>query len=270
MSADELRALIHDHIARAQRLNLARPAPPACATCADTGWREVTIERGNGTAAERCTECDRGKSIKLACVHDLPAEFVDARLGNYPIAAYNADAVASMRELVAGTRDHIFLSGAPGVGKTRLAASGANEFADQGIGGAFISLDWLFRISQRAISDPTKRAEADALESRVFDTPIVILDDVPGVESPTDFTHGFLLRILERRFNRRLVTIITSNFSPKDLETFFRDTRIMSRIVGNCGEAVEINGPDHRLARTHAGRMRVVPPVDARISRKRA
>ena len=72
----------------------------------------------------------------------------------------------------------------------------------------------------------------------------VIFDDI-GSEHHTDFSHEFILAILNKRWNRELWTGFTSNMSIGKLPY---DDRIKSRIAGIVGDNVHnLSGKDKRL-----------------------
>ena len=162
------------------------------------------------------------------------------------------------RKVAEPKRRHLFLSGGVGTGKSRLAASLANEAADRGRTAAYIHMPWFFILQMRAFDDPTKRKEAHQLSDRAFESDVVVFDDLAGGEKGSDYTRGVFVTLIERRFSHRRCTIVTSNLSLQQLSEFFSDDRIPSRIAGACGEVIQLEGSDQRVASPVVGGLRRV------------
>jgi len=78
----------------------------------------------------------------------------------------------------------------------------------------------------------------------------LVLDDI-GPEIATEWSYNILYLLVGERYDNNLPTIFTSNLSPRDLQAKFQDTRIVSRIMGMCGDRIyEIKGTDKRLLNT--------------------
>ena len=81
-----------------------------------------------------------------------------------------------------------------------------------------------------------------------------MVDDI-GAERCTDWARETLATLIEDRYTRKLLTILTSNYSPSGLAARLGHDdpiigqRIVSRIVESCAQ-VNVDGRDHRLART--------------------
>lgn len=60
----------------------------------------------------------------------------------------------------------------------------------------------------------------------------LILDDL-GVEKTTDFTNQILYLIINRRYESKLITFVTSNNSPEELQEKMEDGRIISRLMSD-------------------------------------
>ena len=77
-----------------------------------------------------------------------------------------------------------------------------------------------------------------------MDDKILFLDDL-GAEKLTDFVRQITYFILNEREQNELTTVITSNFSLKQLDEQI-DQRISSRIAGMC-EILKFTGDDRRI-----------------------
>ena len=87
-----------------------------------------------------------------------------------------------------------------------------------------------------------KNMQIEELKEAVRDA--LFLDDL-GAEKLTDFVRQITYYILNEREQHQLLTVITSNFSIKDLDKQI-DSRISSRIAGMC-EILKFTGKDQRL-----------------------
>jgi DNA replication protein DnaC len=221
------------------------PDGPQCEACGSTGWRMV-VDGSGRRRAEKC-DCREHHRASLGVSH-LPEEFAGASLANYAVSPENARAVEAAREMLDGRRKHLFLSGDVGRGKSRLGASVANEFAERGIGGAFIRVPWFILLQQLSIDDAAKKPEETMLRNDALNTSVVILDDLAGAEKGSDFTRGVITTLLDVRFDRGLRTIVTSNLGYKRLAAFYGDSRISSRLARACGLPLEVGGVDQRVA----------------------
>jgi DNA replication protein DnaC len=268
-SPEDVRAAVEAFREKTQQLAFDPASPTTCERCHGGGWEEVIESRTvripgpDGSpievqreiqVARRC-ECRQSQPAKPITVFDLPAEFRDARLANYGRRRHdNSHALDAAEQWMRGERRHLYLFGEVGRGKSRLAASLANEAAAIGTGAAFIRVPWMIMLQLRGIDDPARRKEANDLLDRALRTPVVVLDDVAGGEKGSDFTRGLFVTVLDRRFDRELKTIITTNLSLQALSEFYADDRIPSRIAGACGETIEVGGIDGRLSKSAPAR----------------
>jgi DNA replication protein DnaC len=125
-----------------------------------------------------------------------------------------------------------------GNGKSHLAAAILMRHGD----GFFVNAIDLF--------DALKDCFATGERCRPFDAalsaPLLVLDDF-GTQKPGEWAEGRLYRLINTRTSHLLPTVITSNYSPDELEPRV-GPRIASRIVGSCA-VLHVDGPDHRKLR---------------------
>jgi len=214
----------------------------ACAVgrCDGTGWVRVEI-----AGVPRVTRCDCWKAKQPKTATGVPAEFQDATLATYRQTPTNQHAVRRARSWIETLDCDLYVFGPVGSGKSRLAASLANEHYQRTRSGLFVRVPLLLLRLQ-----PQDVEQAD-LFWRCAEAPLLVLDDLGAErESATDFTRRTLLMLYEERGDRGLRTIWTSNKSLGDIGDFMQDERLVSRIAGRA-DVIELAGGDWRvLSRT--------------------
>lgn len=189
---------------------------PSCAFCGDTGWileavdgrkeahscscRVATLRREKLSAAgipERYRDCTlenfSDNTLTLTRAKTRAQEFVDA----YPAVE-------------AG----LLLVGPAGRGKTHLACAILSELIlTKGVGGLYADFsDLLMRIQT------TFRPDADLSKETVLtpysETELLVLDEL-GASKPHPWVLDVLYNILNTRYNRKKITIATSNFEDE-------------------------------------------------------
>jgi DNA replication protein DnaC len=110
----------------------------------------------------------------------------------------------------------------------------------------FVRLPLLLQMIKRSFSkDYEGPSEAELLDQCML-ARFLVLDDL-GVELTTDWAFQTLYLIVDERYGEERPTVFTSNFSLDKLDQKLNDLRLVSRIVGMCGEHVyEIEGKDRR------------------------
>lgn len=222
---------------------------PACSICGDTGWRPANVPLPGQVL--RFVRCDCWLQRRNECADGVPLEFKSARFANYAVLAGNKTAVAAASAFAGGEGD-LYLCGAVGSGKSRLAATIANELNLAGKDVLFERVPrLLLRLQPSRDDDETDRARE--LLRELTSRPFLVLDDLGAErESASDFTRRTLLIIYEERGDKGLRTIWTSNmrlsgregrFPP--LSEFMNDDRLSSRILGRA-RVVLLTTPDQR------------------------
>ena len=233
-----------------QRYGVAPENEFKCETCQDTGFTRG-LDKNGYWGRIRCA-CQPPEPLSI---EHCPPDERASTLANFTVSLETTHAFEAAKEFAAGKRQHLFVTGPTGRGKTRLALSSVRAFADQGITCTFVSMPWLLRLLQRGIDDAQKLAEGRALEDAALYRPVIVLDDLGAGNKGSDFVRDIVTRIVDRRHSHRLRTAITSNFDLPRLATFFDDTRVVSRIAHMVGETYELGGRDWRLVgRTPARR----------------
>ena len=184
----------------------------------------------------------------------IPRAYDGDTFADYTVTATNKDAVDAAHMMVADEIKGLFLHGEKGTGKTKLAAIIANERARAGSPVLFASVPDLMADIRRSFKDGTTSEAVQAVKN----TPFLVLDDL-GAEKMTEWVGEQLFCIVNHRYNERLATVVTSNYSPTRIIAHMatvdrggnviddmQGQRIMSRIYEMC-ERVEIRGKDYRM-----------------------
>lgn len=129
----------------------------------------------------------------------------------------------------------LLICGNPGNGKTHLATAIGNYLHKQGYTIVFQLMPQLLgRIRSTFNSD--KEREADIMRA-LTKCDLLILDDL-GSEKSSEWVMEVVMNILDGRYRDNKKTVITSNFTPKQLEQRMKDiepiqgSRIYDRIKG--------------------------------------
>jgi DNA replication protein DnaC len=160
----------------------------------------------------------------------------------------------------------LLLIGPCGVGKTHLAVAALKEIALRGHGGLFYDYRELLKEIQGSYNAESQATEMGVLEP-VLTTEVLVLDDV-GSSKPSSWALETVGHVLNTRYNKKRVTLLTTNFLDSDatanatspaasrvagmraptIEDSLTERvgkRIRSRLYEMC-RTVEISAPDYR------------------------
>ena len=147
------------------------------------------------------------------------------------------------RDYAERPQDWLVFLGAPGCGKTHLAASIVNRRVEQGYPALFVVVPDLLDHLRAAFS-PDSKVSYDQRFEEVRTAALLILDDL-GTESATPWAREKLYQIVNYRYVARLPTVITSNLKIDEV-----DQRIRTRILDEtCCSVIPILAPGYRGAR---------------------
>ena len=169
-------------------------------------------------------------------------------------------------EFPLGSEHGLLLIGPCGVGKTHLAVAALKEIVLRGHTGLFYDYRELLKEIQDSYNAESQATEMGVLEP-VLTTEVLVLDDV-GSSKPSSWALETVGHVLNTRYNKKRVTLLTTNFldfdanmnaaSPaasrvaglraptiEDSLTERVGKRIRSRLYEMC-RTVEISAPDYR------------------------
>ena len=228
---------------------------PACPLCKDTGWR--------GAQMCRCLRelCAQEQMKELSKLLDLGEQSFDTfRMDYYSQSPYpgRGQSPRSNMELVYELClnyaqkfgrypiRNLFLSGAPGLGKTFLSACIARAVSEAGHSVVYDTAGNVFAQfeTRKFQRDSQDGQEARDETRRYLNCDLLILDDL-GSELTTQFTQSALYELVNARLVAEKYTVISSNLSMQDVARRYMP-QIASRLEGEY-YLVEFFGDDIRL-----------------------
>ncbi len=157
-----------------------------------------------------------------------------------------------------GPEGWLLIAGGFGCGKTHLAAAAANERIRRGYMALFVVVPAFLDRLRSSIGADDGALYEEQFEAAIR-SPLLVLDDL-GTQSPTPWVDEKLYLIFNQRYNARLPTVITTNYTS--FERF--DQRLCSRMLDSslCTRLL-LDAPDYRLGEggaEHLG-LRSRPPA---------
>ena len=145
---------------------------------------------------------------------------------------------------------NLFLSGAPGLGKTFLSASIARVVAQSGVSVVYDTFTSIFsRLEEERFSRSDDLSAVREQTRRLRECDLLIADDL-GTELTTSFTVSALYELINTRLITKKKTIISSNLSPDELSARY-SPQIASRLSGEY-TVLRFYGNDIRLKKRDA------------------
>ena len=138
-----------------------------------------------------------------------------------------------------------YLWGTVGVGKTLLACITLNELIFRyqvSCKYAKINKDFLDAI-KNTFSDKDTEATEGSIQAELSNVEILVLDDF-GVHKETDWSNSQLYNLIDARYEKNKITIITSNHSMMDWKDK-NEGRVYSRLCQMSNE-IQIESEDYR------------------------
>jgi DNA replication protein DnaC len=187
-----------------------------CTICGGTGW---LLDSAGGRKEARPCVC-RGAAIDRARLDaaGIPQRYRDCTLDNF------SDNTLSLTKAKAGAREFVdaypaveaglLLVGPAGRGKTHLACAILSELvATKGVSGLYVDFsDLLMKITT------SFRPDADFSKESVLtpysEAEVLVVDEL-GASKPHPWVLDVLYSLLNTRYNRKKITIATSNFEDE-------------------------------------------------------
>ena len=242
------------------RMDLAEDAlddKPACPLCGDTGWR--------GTEMCRCLRalCAQEQIRELSKLLDLGEQSFDTFRMDYYSTSFWPEWGTSPRENMELVYEvclnyaqkfgrfyfkNLFLSGAPGLGKTFLSACIARTVSENGHSVVYDTAGNVFAQfeARKFLRDSDDGREARDETRRYLGCDLLILDDL-GSELTTQFTQSALYELINGRLVGGKRTVISSNLSMEEAAVRY-SPQIASRLEGEY-HLLHFFGEDIRLLR---------------------
>ena len=230
---------------------------PACPKCGDTGWR----------GAQMCdclrSLCTQEQIRELSKLLDLGEQSFDTfRLDYYSQSVWpgrgtsprdNMDLVYEVclnyaQKFGRFYFKNLFLSGAPGLGKTFLSACIARSVSEQGRSVVYDTAGNIFaQFETRKFQRDAEGVQTALDETRRYLTcDLLILDDL-GSELTTQFVQSALYELLNTRLVANRHTVISSNLTMEEAARRY-SPQIASRLEGEY-RVLPFYGEDIRLLR---------------------
>jgi DNA replication protein DnaC len=144
----------------------------------------------------------------------------------------------------------LLIVGPVGVGKTHLAVAVLAELVDtMSVRGVFCDFTDLLARIQATFSRGSDESE-DEILATYREAELLVLDEL-GARRPTDWARDVLYGLLNTRYNRKRITLLTTNYGDtpekpggETLELRV-GTAVRSRLAEMC-QMVPLTGPDYR------------------------
>jgi DNA replication protein DnaC len=228
--------------------------PVPCGDCGGTGW---ILENVDGRKLARSCACRDGmlRSERVAAA-GIPERYRVCNFANFSDTNASLKKAKSIaREFVdtwPGVDAGLLLLGPSGLGKTHLACAVLSDLVSKkGVTGLYVDFSDLLMKIQTSFR-PDADLSKESILSPMAEAELLVLDEL-GTSKPHPWVLDVLYNLLNTRYNRKKITIATSNFEDEpDVKSGERDrledrigSRIRSRLFEMC-LMVTMRGEDFR------------------------
>lgn len=209
----------------------------------------ILAARGIDPQAAAAGQEAESHNVAVTRVGGLPPRFEDAVADHPQVLAWAREVAAralapslgARRQVVTGPS--LLMAGVTGAGKTHQAYGALRALAGAGVG-----VRWRATTAADLYAGlrPRPGVDSEARLAAMGRVPVLILDDL-GAAKASEWVEEITYRLVDRRYNRVLPTLITTNLAIADLRAHLGD-RVASRLA-QMTTRVEFAPVDRRRAR---------------------
>lgn len=164
---------------------------------------------------------------------------------------FNNEQSECISEFIENPKNLLFLHSAAGVGKTYFCAAVTNNRMGKGQYCWYVTEQELFEKLRSCISDGQSYMQKLQM---MCENDFIILDDIGSTRGDSEkkelwlspWQKEILFAFVDLRVKYALPTIVTSNYSLKDLSEIFHD-RFISRLGATKNKCIKLMGDDKRM-----------------------
>lgn len=219
------------YIAQGERkANIGRTIWTRCPVCREADEQAIKDEAERTAAAARAASIER--ALKLA---NIPKRFVGRTFETFVAGdAKQSTALTTCRAYAEDfgealrTGGSLVLSGAPGTGKSHLAASVMLQVMSGGCTVQYMTCMDMIRAIRGTWRRDSERTEDEVLRELGEALDLLVVDEV-GVQYGTEGEQTIVFDVLDRRYRQMRPMILISNAGPKQFKEYVGD-RVYDRL----------------------------------------
>jgi len=212
------------------KANISRTIWARCPVCREADEQAVKAEADRTAAAAKAASIER--ALKLA---NIPKRFTGRTFDTFVAGdAKQATALTTCRAYAEDFSDalrsggSLVLSGAPGTGKSHLAASVMLQVMAGGCTVQYMTCMDMIRAIRGTWRKDSERTEDDVLRELGETLDLLVIDEV-GVQYGTEGEQTVVFDVLDRRYRQMRPTILISNANREQFRAYVGD-RVYDRL----------------------------------------